>query len=71
MPKPRAIARNSDQNPNIYGRTIMDGKHGYAMPAKKSKPMNMSYSVKGMSNSIRTKNLARMGKNTKHKGNPY
>lgn len=64
MPKPQPIARNRDRIPRS---TEMDGKHGYAKPKSKS----MSYSAKGMSNPIRTKNIARMGKNTKHKGNPY
>jgi len=69
MPKPRAVARNSDQNPNIYGRTTMDGKHGYSMAKKGKSNKSMSYSAKGMSNSIRTKNQSRMG--TKKKGNPH
>lgn len=62
MPKPRAVARNADRNPNLGGST-MEGKHGYKMP--KSKKMSYSSKMKSgskMSNAIRAANVKRMGK---------
>jgi len=62
MPKPRAVARNADRNPNL--EVSMEGKHGYKMPKKA-----MSYSrspAKTMANSIRATNLKRMGKKKSH-----
>lgn len=64
MPKPRAVARNADRNPNL--EVSMEGKHGYKMP-KPKKSMKMDYSMSyGMKNSIRAANLKRMHKGKSH-----
>lgn len=61
MPKPRPVARNADRNPNLGGN--MDGKRGYSLP-KVNKTTAYSYRMGPKStqtNSIRDKNLKRMG----------
>jgi len=60
VPKPRAVARNADRNPNL-GESKVEGKHGYKMPKPKSKSMGTM-----MSNSIRAANVKRMHKGMKH-----
>ncbi len=71
MPKPRASARNADQNPNLYGDrampyemkdgpTVKMGNYGPSMLKKSEMSM--------MKNSIRDKNMKRQSKKSH---NPY
>lgn len=58
MPKPQAIARNADRNPNLNRRGVTSMKD-------KMKPKMAKMST---GNSIRDRNLKRMGKKMAKKG---